>query len=75
MAIPAGGIPSEVQTGDTVHVRGGQHVDFLTGTFVKAVSESSGTVTVVYQDSAVRVEQTVAYTRRRRRFPELLPDP
>ena len=61
MAIPAGGIPSEVQTGDTVHVAGGQSADYLTGPFVKSHSESSGTVTVVYQDSA-GAEQTVAYT-------------
>ena len=61
MAIPAGGIPSEVQTGDTVHVRGGQHVGYLTGTFVKSVSESSGTVTVVYQDTG-GIEQTLTYT-------------
>ena len=44
MAIPAGGTPSEVQTGDTVHIRGGMAVDYLTGRFVKEVS-STGLVT------------------------------
>ena len=49
MAVPAGGTPSEVQTGDTVHAAGGQAIDFLTGTFVKSVT-ATGLVT--YQDSA-----------------------
>ena len=48
MAIEAGGTPSEIQTGDTVHFRGGMSVGYLTGEFVKSVS-STGLVT--YQDS------------------------
>ncbi len=44
MAIPAGGTPSEVQTGDTVHIRGGMDIGYLTGRFVKQVS-STGLVT------------------------------
>ena len=49
MAVPAGGTPSEVQTGDTVHALGGMSVDFLIGSFVKSVS---GAGVVTYQDSA-----------------------
>ena len=54
MAVPAGGTPSEVQTGDTVHFRGGMGVTYLTGEFVKSVS-STGLVT--FQDS-LGVEDT-----------------
>ena len=55
MAVAAGGTPSEIQTGDTVHFAGGQSVDFLTGSFIKSVS-ANGLVT--YQDS-VGVEDTI----------------
>ena len=37
MATPAGGIPSEVQGGDTVHLAGGMSVAYLTGAFIKSV--------------------------------------
>ena len=62
MAVPAGGIPSEIQSGDTIHTRGGQGVDFLTGAFIKsvtvAVDETSATI--VYQDAS-GVEQTIVW--------------
>ena len=59
MAVPAGGIPSESQTGDTIHLRGGQSVDFLTGTFVKSINAATRVVT--YQD-ANGMEQTATLT-------------
>ena len=55
MAVPAGGTPSEVQTGDTIHFAGGIAVDYLTGAFIKSLDPATGAV--VWQDSA-GVEQT-----------------
>ena len=59
MAVPAGGTPTEVQSGDTVHFRGGMAVDFLTGTFIKSINAATREVT--YQD-ANGMEQTATLT-------------
>ena len=46
MAIPAGGTPAEILTGDTLYLAGGVGVDYLTGAFVKSVAADGS---VVYQ--------------------------